>query len=326
MKKVILDSWAKLNLYLVVINKRKDNYHNLESLFERIKLSDKIVLQNRDDKLITISCTSKEVPQDSSNLAYKAAELLQKKYKVNQGVDIHIVKRIPIGSGMGGGSSNAATVLLGLNRLWGLKLNKRQLALYAAKIGSDVPFFVYDTAFALVKGRGDIIYPLKELKSKKFWHLLVIPRVKIATPLIYRKWDEAKLTPKERLTPSTAIKSCCRRMPLSVNPEQANEASESKGLTTPKASAKILVSALKARNFSLISKNIHNSLEQVTFLEYPEVNRVKDKLVQMGQETVLMSGSGSTVFCLISSRKEGIRLYKQLKNNRLTQVFLTRTR
>jgi len=294
-KKVILNSWAKLNLYLAVINKRKDNYHNLESLFERIKLSDKIVLRLRDDKLITISCNSKEVPQDSSNLGYKAAEFLQKKYKINKGVNIQIVKRIPIGSGMGGGSSNAATVLIGLNKLWGLKLSIKQLARCAAKIGSDVPFFVYDTAFALVKGKGEVVKPLKELKNKKFWHILIIPHVKISTPLIYRKWDESKIKAKERLT-------------------------------LPGNNVKILVSALKTGNFSLISNNLYNSLEQVTFLEYPEVNRVKEKLVRMGQKTVLMSGSGSTVFCLVSSRKEGVKLFSQLKDNRFCQVFLTPTR
>jgi len=294
-KKVILDSWAKLNLYLKVIDKREDNYHNLESLFERIKLSDKILLTLRNDRLITFSCTSKEVPHDSSNLGFKAAELLQKKYKIQKGVDIHIIKRIPVGSGMGGGSSNAATVLMGLNRLWGLKLNVKQLAFCAAKIGSDVPFFVHDTAFALVKGRGEKVQPLKELKNKKFWHVLIIPRVKISTPLIYKKWDEAVQGAKERLT-------------------------------IPKPNVKMLVSALKAGNFSLISKNLLNSLENVTFLEYPEVNRVKEKLARLGQKIVLMSGSGSTVFCLIPSRREGLKLLKQLKDDRFAQVFLTQTR
>lgn len=323
---MILNSYAKLNLYLAVISKRKDNYHNIESLFERIKLRDKIVLSLRDDKLITISCTSQEVPQDSSNLGFKAAEFLQKKYKITKGVDIHIDKHIPIGSGMGGGSSNAAAVLMGLNKLWGIKLSRNKLAAHAAKIGSDVPFFVYNSSFAHVKGRGERVKPLNELKNKKFWHILIVPRVKISTALIYRKWDRVKNKLKEGLTHSTASKPYKYTKLLSVNPEQVNEVSASKGLTTQKNNAKILVSALKAGDHSLISKNLFNSLEQVTFLEYPEVSSVKEKLVRLGQKAVLMSGSGSTVFSLVSSRKEGMKLFKQLKNNRLTQVFLTTTR
>jgi len=128
--KLTLNSYAKLNLYLKVLNIRSDNYHNIKTLFERIDLSDRIILKPRQDKLIKIICSHPDVPQDDSNLAYRSAKLLQEGLKINRGVEIKIIKRIPVGSGMAGGSSNAATVFLGLNKIWQLKLSREKLLVY----------------------------------------------------------------------------------------------------------------------------------------------------------------------------------------------------
>ena len=284
-------------MYLNVLGKRKDNYHDIETLFERISLCDKIILNALPDREIKINSNLPGLPQDDSNLAFKAARILQEAYGIGKGVDIKIIKRIPVGSGMGGGSSNAAAVLSGLNKLWGLNVGRQKLVNLAKKIGADAPFFIYDTSFALGRGRGDRITALKTLNKRKFWHIIVVPRMHVSTPFIYREWDKFKVS-RRALT---------------------------QALTMGKNNVKILSSALKKNNLSLIEKALFNSLEQVTASIYGEIGKIKGKLARLGQRAVLMSGSGPTVFCFISSRKEGQRLYEKLKKNRFWQVFVAHT-
>ncbi|MDD5669812.1 MAG: 4-(cytidine 5'-diphospho)-2-C-methyl-D-erythritol kinase, partial [Candidatus Omnitrophica bacterium] len=187
---MILHSYAKVNLYLRVLDKREDGFHSLITLFERIDLSDKIILTPLPGRKITLSCNRKDLACDSSNLAYRSARLLQDTFDVPRGVNIKLIKKIPIGSGMGGGSSNAASVLMGLNRLWRLRLTTRRLADLGARIGSDVPFFVYNVPFAAATGRGERIIPLDGLRKTKLYHFLAVPRLHVSTPVVYRKWDE----------------------------------------------------------------------------------------------------------------------------------------
>jgi len=288
------NSYAKINLYLQILGKRKDSYHNLKTIFERISLCDKIILKRRRDKKVTVSCNAAGVPTGSDNLAWRSAKLLQDKFDIDKGVDIKIIKRIPPGSGLGGGSSNAATLLLGLNRLWRLKLTRDKLAALAKRIGCDVPFFIYNTPFALGEGRGDKIRPLEALKDVRLWHILVIPKIAVSTPFIYKKWDERK---------------------------------EKARLTRPKYDVNMLPLALEKNDRSLIKEALFNSLEQITARFYPQINSVKDKLVQLGIKSILMSGSGPAVFGVVSSRKEALSLSRQLKlSSSLNRVFVVRTR
>ncbi|MCX5710525.1 MAG: 4-(cytidine 5'-diphospho)-2-C-methyl-D-erythritol kinase [Candidatus Omnitrophica bacterium] len=188
---MILKSYAKLNLFLQVFKRqRKDSYHNLITLFERIDLFDSITLKKRADSKIRVICSDRNVPSGKSNLCFRAASLLQDTCGVDKGVDIIIKKRIPVGAGLGGGSSNAAATLLGLNKLWGLDLSLSRLVSLSGKIGSDVPFFIYNVPFALGTSRGDKIYPLGNMKKVRLWHLLVVPNIHVSTPLIYRKFDQ----------------------------------------------------------------------------------------------------------------------------------------
>ncbi len=312
MNTLTLNSYAKVNLYLSVLNQRKDGYHNLKTLFERIDLADKITLKSRPDKKITLTCNIKTLPRGNANLAWQAAKLLRDKFNTGKGVDIKIIKRIPVGSGMGGGSSNAASVLMGLNKLWGLKLPKTKLSELGAKLGCDVPFFVYNTPFALGEGRGDKIKPLKGLDRVKFWHIIAVPKIKVSTPLIYKKWDEYlktfKLTPLSRC--GILHKNTCVA-----------------ALTIPRYNVNILTSALSKKDLSLVSGALFNSLEQVTLKLYPLITAVKEKLIRMGVRPILMSGSGPTVFGVVSSRKEALSLSRQLKTNSSSvQVFVSRTR
>ncbi len=292
MDRLTLNSYAKVNLYLAVLNKRQDNYHNLSTVFERISLSDKIILKTRSDNRINFICNSVDLPKDPSrNLAYQAAKLLQETFKIPQGADIRLIKRIPVGSGLGGGSSNAAFVLLGLNKLWKLGLKPDKLACLGAKIGADVPFFIYETPFGLGEGRGDKVKPLN-FNKLKLWHILIVPKLHVSTPLIYKKWD--KLT--------------------------------SLRLTIPYSGAKILISALRKKDLSLIGKTLFNSLEAVTIRLYPKVSLVKKRLKFAGLKSILMSGSGPAVFGLASLRKEAGAIGRIIKRqNKSWKVFVVET-
>jgi len=307
---LILHSYAKVNLYLRVLDKREDGFHSLITLFERIDLSDRIILTPLPGRKITLSCNRKDLACDSSNLAYRSARLLQDTFNVPCGVEIKLIKKIPIGSGMGGGSSNAASVLLGLNRLWRLRLTTRCLADLGAQLGSDVPFFVYNIPFAAATGKGEHILPLSGLRKTRLYHFLAVPRLHVSTPVIYRKWDELN---------SFALTSHdCRDI--------LNGVLSIRSLTQADNTVKFLISALKKKQRQGLSRCLFNSLEEPTFSLYPEVFQLKEKLRALGTHPVLMSGSGPAVFCLVSSRKEGMSLWRKIKKeNRNWQFFLTRT-
>jgi len=288
---LILKSPAKLNLYLKVLAKRKDNYHNLRTIFERISLCDTIVLRLRRDGKIIIRCNNPRVPGGEKNIAFAAARLLQKSLKVNYGAEIKISKRIPVGSGLGGGSSNAASVLLGLNKLWKLSLTKQRLAGLAKKLGSDVPFFIYEKPFAEGTGRGQRIKLLPALNRVRLWHVLAVPKVQVLTPEIYKKWDSNRRTP-----PLPNIKKI-----------------ERAGLTMPEYDVKIWTSVLKARALILLSQLLFNDLEKITLKAYPGAKKIKERLEDLGPKAILMSGSGPAVFAVVSSRKEALSLSRKLK-------------
>jgi len=290
--KLHLSSYAKLNLYLEILGKQSNGYHRLRTVFERIDLCDKIILNSRQDKKIRILTHSTDIPKDDSNIAYRAALQLQRDMRVNKGVDIKIIKRIPVASGLGGGSSNAASVIIGLNKLWGLNLSRDKLIRLGKKIGADVPFFIFNCPFAEGRGRGDLIMPLKGLSGVRLWHILIVPKISVSTAFIYKKWDEVKHL--IRLT----------RTDYNVN---------------------ILTLALRKRDYASVSRILFNSLQDITAKLYPEIEKIKKKLTQAGLKSILMSGSGPAVFGICSSRKEARGLYSELKGNRKWQVFLTRT-
>ena len=305
---MVLNSYAKLNLYLEVLSKRKDNYHNLETIFERIDLCDKIILKSLAPNKIKITSNSRLIPKDESNLAFRAARLLKDKFKVKAGVDIKIIKRIPVASGMAGGSSNAACVLVALNKLWKLHLNKSKLVSLGKRLGADVPFFIYNSSFAKGSRRGDRIYLLGQLRNARFWHIVVVPRIRVSTASVYQKWD--KIAQKARLTPPF--------LKYRLKKERA-------GLTSPNSDVRMLTSALKRKNLSLISKGLFNSLEEASIKLYPEIRRIKERLSSLGLKSILMSGSGPAVFGMVPSRKEAQSLGRQLKRNRFWRIYITRT-
>lgn len=173
-------AYAKINIGLFIFGKRTDGYHDLETVFHEIDLYDELELEPHDE--LTMTADSILVPIDESNLCLRAAQLLQKEHNVRQGVSINLKKNIPIAAGLGGGSSDAASVLLGLNELWHLKLKKNKLEKLAAELGSDIPFFI-DGGTAFATGRGEI---LKHFELNiPYWIVLVTPARFVSTTWAY---------------------------------------------------------------------------------------------------------------------------------------------
>lgn len=171
---------AKINLFLHIIGRRTDGYHLLQSVMQPINFCDELQFSVRDDGQIHLSSNYQEV-EPADNLVYRAAKVLQDYAHVNLGVDIYLQKNIPVGAGLGGGSSDAATTLQALNVLWGLQLPTATLAQIGLTLGADVPFFVFGEA-AWVEGIGEKITAI-ELPSA--WYLLVLPACHVSTKKLY---------------------------------------------------------------------------------------------------------------------------------------------
>ncbi|MCU9615293.1 4-(cytidine 5'-diphospho)-2-C-methyl-D-erythritol kinase [Caldibacillus lycopersici] len=180
--KLLVKAPAKINLSLDVLHKRDDGYHELEMIMTTVDLADRLELALRNDDRITVYSQSRFVPDDERNLAYKAAKVLKDRLGIPKGVEITIEKNIPVAAGLAGGSSDAAAVLRGLNKLWGLGLTLDQLATIGAEIGSDVSFCVYGGT-ALAKGRGEIITPLPA--PPNCWVVLAKPPIGVSTAEVY---------------------------------------------------------------------------------------------------------------------------------------------
>jgi len=184
---------AKINLGLHIHGKREDGFHELETIFQMVSLYDDVELELLSSG-IKLECDTPGVPTDDTNLVCKAALLLRQSYQVEgKGVSIRLKKKIPFGAGLGGGSGNAAGVLMGLNRLWDLKIEREKLSKLAAELGSDVPFFLTSPC-ALGMGRGEQLKVLKP--CAKFQVLLVFPGFPVATSWVYQNL-KLKLTKRE---------------------------------------------------------------------------------------------------------------------------------
>ena len=184
---------AKINLGLHIHGKREDGFHELETIFQMISLYDDVELELLSSG-IKVECDMPGVPTDDTNLVCKAALLLRQSYQVEgKGVSIRLKKKIPFGAGLGGGSGNAAGVLMGLNRLWDLNIEREKLLALAAELGSDVPFFLTSPC-ALGMGRGEQLKVLKP--CAKFQVLLVFPGFPVATSWVYQNL-KLKLTKRE---------------------------------------------------------------------------------------------------------------------------------
>jgi 4-diphosphocytidyl-2-C-methyl-D-erythritol kinase len=178
---ITLRSYAKINWTLDVLWRREDGYHEIRTILQTISLHDLLRISPLPDE-IEIICSDDRVPCDQRNLVHRAAALLRQAGGIKLGARIQIEKRIPVAAGLGGGSSNAAAALVGLARIWGLKLGRRKLLELAAQLGSDVPFFLIGGT-ALAIGRGQEVYPLEETSCDMI--LLANPGLQLETSKVY---------------------------------------------------------------------------------------------------------------------------------------------
>ena len=262
MKSLRLPSFAKVNLGLEVLGQREDGYHELRTIFQAIDLHDDVVL-TRQPRDVTVRCDHPLVPNDATNLAVQAAEALRRHARIAEGVAIGIRKRIPVAGGLGGGSSNAATVLVGLDRLWKVGLGRDGLHRLARALGADVPFFLLGGT-ALGLARGDEVYPLRRQVEG---HVVVVdPGIPLSTAAVFRRKDAA-LTPREN---SSSIF-------YFVSRDLEGEGAW-RFLTNDLEEAALVEAPALAR----------------------QVQRIRAVLVREGARLAALSGSGSTYFGLFS--------------------------
>ena len=259
--KIEILSPAKINLYLNIKGKYSGGFHRIESIIERISLCDQISVRITKAPVIKLSANLKSLETDD-NLVFKAAQLLRKKFKISLGFDIFLQKRIPIGAGLGGGSSNAASTLLGLNQLLDLRLKREEIYSLGSQLGSDVNFFLSESQFAFLTGRGEKVTPLKT--GKKFSHFIIWPGISISTKRVYEKLESNLPAGRQELTKFFN-------------------------------NANIMRYALKKGDIPLIKKSIFNALEKRALLLYSELRRAKEYLEKRGI-FAKVTGSGSAFY------------------------------
>jgi 4-diphosphocytidyl-2-C-methyl-D-erythritol kinase len=184
---------AKINLSLEIKGRREDGFHEIETLMTPISLRDRLTIElNPGDEGVQFSCDDPSLPDDENNLVVRAARLFQKTTAIGGGVRITLEKKIPHGAGLGGGSSDAASTLLGLNEVFAARLDREKLIKLAAEIGSDVPFFIAGSA-AICRGRGELVSPTSLPRNLNL--LLLKPDFGVPTPWAYGRWKDSRELP-----------------------------------------------------------------------------------------------------------------------------------
>jgi len=263
-----LPSFAKVNLSLRILGKRPDGYHEIRTVLQTVSLHDTIQFAPNEGSEIFLTCDEPLVPTDRHNLIVKSAHALKDRFGIDAGARIDLEKRIPMQSGLGGGSSNAAIALLGLVQLWELKTNIAELTEIAAALGADVPFFL-SGGRALATGTGTTISPLEDAAQQDL--LLVSPNAKISTSEAYKALQAPALTTSN----SDFI--------LAVSRTEVNSADS---------------------DLTVLRDDLVNDFERTIFDMEPEIGRAKEALLQAGARDALLAGSGSSVFGIFGSRRE----------------------
>jgi len=285
-RKLHLQAPAKINLYLKVVGRRPDGYHELSTWMQKLKLADEVALSSGSTG-IKLHCPGTDLAADESNLAHKAAVLFFRKTGLKTGVEIELVKNIPIAAGLGGGSSDAAAVLTGLNKLFSAGLSDRELMELGLSLGADVPFFVSGCDAAIATGVGE---KLEEKASlKECWFVLVNPGFPVSTKWAFESFDSAQPV-------NFALTS-------GDNPY-----------------------ILGREIDGSIPEKLFNDLESVTAARYPEVSKIKKELTDLGASGVLMSGSGPTVFGIFMDFGPATQCAINLQHVYPGRVFLTEPR
>lgn len=301
-RRVQLRSFAKINLDLRVLHRRSDGFHEIRSLFHTISLADRMELAFTPGRRLQVSltCPGVDLPAEQ-NLAHRAALAFFDRAKVRGALEIRILKRIPMGGGLGGGSSNAASMLLALPALTGKRLPLGDLLELAATLGSDVPFFLLGGA-AIAIGRGEELYPAPNLPPLP--GLLVSPGISVSTPEAYRS-----LARQETTAASARIvrEFSSQFVSLAEAPAQAFHGAKSGSLPGIFAAG--------------VGLGI-NDFEGPVFRVHPQLRTWKSRLVRTGAMHAMMSGSGSSVFGLYATREAAKLAAKELPKGNVAEFRL----
>ena len=255
---------AKINWFLNVSGKREDGYHEILSLMQCVTLFDSLTFEDSDTAELI---TGAPVPL-KDNLVYKAMVLLKETYRVRAGARVTLKKEIPLAAGLGGGSSDAASALAGLNRLWNLDLDAHELARLGERLGSDVPFFFHGPS-SFVEGRGEIVSPVKLQRSCAV--LLAKPSLDVSAGWAYGELDAGFRSPGVLTKEDNNIKLFCL--------------------------------SLERGDFALLSSLRRNDLEAPVVGRYPVIGEIREAMVKKGALFSSMSGSGPTVFGVFDSEQ-----------------------
>ncbi len=290
MKSYTLIAPAKINLHLEILGIRPDNYHELVMIMQTVDLADRVELKSIDTDNIILHCGHPDVPLDRTNLAYRAAELMQQEFPdafaKHGGVEITLHKHIPIAAGLAGGSGNAAAVLVGIDLLWELGVTQSSLQELGSKLGSDVPFCI-SGGTAIATGRGELISPLPSLEGI-YVVLGKYRSLEVSTPWAYttyrhefeHEYDREPVSLVERL-------------------ERIHSGA--------------LVRAIVEQDPVKIGGLLYNDLEKVVLPAHPLVSQLRAEFQRHPNLGTMMSGSGPTVFSLANSRSQAEQLYHQVR-------------
>ena len=273
---------AKINLTLEVLEKRPDGYHEVRSVMQAISLSDRLSFKTNDK--IMFACGS-PLWEAEKSLVGRAVDALKRHTGGSKGVLIRITKGIPLSSGLGGDSSDAAAVLLGLNQLWELGIPPGELARMASELGSDVPFFL-SGGTALAQGRGEIISPLPDMHHA--WMVLLLPHVEspeFKTGALYSR----------------------------LRPEHFTSGARTDALV-----------ARLTRGESIRSYDLYNVFEKVAFVAFNGLEKYRDGFENIAGEPVHLAGAGPALFALFSDAEKAARVWRNLKERGL-ETYLTET-
>ena len=283
---------GKVNLVLRVLDRRPDSYHNLWSVMQAFDLSDTVIAETDDGEGIRMTCEGADLPTDSTNLAYRAAERALARLGRRQGIRLVVRKRLPVAAGVGGGSSDAAATIRALATLLQTGWSREDMAAVGGEVGSDVPFFFYGPT-ALVEGRGERVSPLR-LEGER-WLLLVNPGIAIPTAWAYGKLAAARA---DRAQPS-------ERLPrFEPNPVTGDP------------------SVVKWPDLLPL---VGNDFAPVMESEYPVLQEIRLLLGTRGAEAALLSGSGSTVFGLFADERSARAAAEGLDRRSGWRTWVTRT-
>ena len=257
---------CKVNLILNILGKRPDGFHELETVMHPVQVCDHLSF-TRGGTGVQLTCNHAELPVDSRNLVFRAATAFLHEAKIADGIRLHLEKKIPMAAGLGGGSGNAATTLLGLNALFGSPLDDARLQALAAALGSDVPFFLQSNP-ALATGRGEHVGPLEPFACLRGAAILLVhPGFGISTPWAYKE---------------------LARFPTALNGERGR--------------AQKLIAALRGSDLAAAGKEFYNSLEAPALEKFPVLALYQEFFREHGAAVSLMSGSGSTTFAIFENQ------------------------